>query len=489
MTNSTVRKFSLYICVLAVAAFFHLFFVPNMSPLFLCSGGDSSIFQEVGMAMLQGKTPYFDLFDHKGFLLYCIQFLGLLIHQGHYGLYLLSVINMVVFAVLWIKTTRLVLNRRDSVIAIGFTLIVYMMLHMKGNETEVWSLPYISYAIYLLTRYLIKGKEPSNKQCLLVGIGIGVISFIRLNNAAPVIFACIYFLIEMLREKDYKKLISRILYVLAGLVVVSLSSILLFGLCYGANHVYDMIYGTFIFNFEYARVWAQEQESILKAPFLMAVLVSLISIIVAFKDKQIKFAWIIVMGFVFSLLCMGKSYYSHYFAIIIPFFLLFAIFILSSNTYREFHYKKYLAVGCCLLLSCGLLIAKPYLTKKMDGIVYYEKGLREISDSLRTIPANELDSIWNYSGNFKGADVLRSINKVQMNRIILRLQYSVTDELKENHSLEEVRPLWIIVGLNYIHKNNEIKDSTFIMDNYEKQFTTNLEANPSSNIAFYRRIK
>ena len=37
------------------------------------------IFQQIGYAILEGKVPYIDVFDHKGFYLFLFQAFGLFI--------------------------------------------------------------------------------------------------------------------------------------------------------------------------------------------------------------------------------------------------------------------------------------------------------------------------------------------------------------------------------------------------------------------------
>ena len=64
-------------------------FALTVNPFTLYSGYDQSIFEQVGLGMLQGRIPYVDLFDHKGFLLYVINAIGLWISPGHLGIYIL----------------------------------------------------------------------------------------------------------------------------------------------------------------------------------------------------------------------------------------------------------------------------------------------------------------------------------------------------------------------------------------------------------------
>ena len=75
---------------IAVGTLFHLYPGNSLRPV-----GDSAIFVYIGERMLAGKIPYVDLFDHKGPVLFFIQYLGLLLSPGSTnGIWVLEVVNM-----------------------------------------------------------------------------------------------------------------------------------------------------------------------------------------------------------------------------------------------------------------------------------------------------------------------------------------------------------------------------------------------------------
>ena len=62
----------------------------NLSP-----GTDSSVFLYIGREMLHGSVPYRDLFDHKGIVLYFIEYLGYLIGFGNkIGVWIIELLNI-----------------------------------------------------------------------------------------------------------------------------------------------------------------------------------------------------------------------------------------------------------------------------------------------------------------------------------------------------------------------------------------------------------
>ena len=82
-----------YLGLLFAAGLFVFLFSCTTSPLYehhpFWFYGDSGVFQEIGVCLLQGGTPYVDLFDHKGPVLWFIQALGKWINS-QWGILLLQ---------------------------------------------------------------------------------------------------------------------------------------------------------------------------------------------------------------------------------------------------------------------------------------------------------------------------------------------------------------------------------------------------------------
>lgn len=74
---------------------------------------DSSVFLYIGKMMQKGLLPYKDLFDHKGILLYFIEYLGILISPNNLnGIWLLELFNMIITTWIMFKIASLYTNDR-----------------------------------------------------------------------------------------------------------------------------------------------------------------------------------------------------------------------------------------------------------------------------------------------------------------------------------------------------------------------------------------
>ena len=77
---SNKRYYYLLLAFCSIA--FVILFAYVNSPLYVRRGIDQMIFQQIGYAILEGKVPYIDVFDHKGFYLFLFQAIGLFIGGG-----------------------------------------------------------------------------------------------------------------------------------------------------------------------------------------------------------------------------------------------------------------------------------------------------------------------------------------------------------------------------------------------------------------------
>ena len=129
--------------------FFPLVFIPfavamlclcveSTSPFFLNDGTDSAIFKAIGLAILKGKVPYVDIFDHKGPVIFFINALGQWIHSGRSGIFFLEIINLSVALTLLFKTSRLYVDGFTAFLCTLASLFFFGTLVTEGDQCEEW---------------------------------------------------------------------------------------------------------------------------------------------------------------------------------------------------------------------------------------------------------------------------------------------------------------------------------------------------------------
>lgn len=465
------------------AIVFCLLFAYNVNPFLYNNGGDSAIFQQLGLAILKGKKVYVDIFDHKGFILFLIQALGQYISPGHLGLFILMVINLAVTFLFWYKTARLYLDRWTAIIPVIVACGLYALTIQKGNLSECWSLPYISGVLYLIVRYLRLKKPFTLIECFLVGCCIGIITFIRLNNMAAICAVCMLMLISYLRESQYLKLLYSILSVLAGAVFVAVCTSIVYVMLSGWSNLYELYYGTFIYNFRYFANFGN--GSILQLPFYISVAVFLLEIICNYREKNNSLLYTSLTCYVFTFLLMGKAYFSHYFILTAPIIVISMIDILKSPLYARIRYKKIIFAGISIIVILCSIIVFPSIKVRFERGICYERAMPALLDKVNKIPEVEKDSIWNYSD---GINLLQSCGIVQCNKIVLRSHLNKDSHLSEPKELQDYRPCWIVLNEDFKWNDSTRQDSLFISKNYSLRIRTHgFNTTHDSEKLFYQR--
>lgn len=175
-------------CVLFFSAFSVLRPLSETYP-----GVDSSVFQYVGRAMLEGQVPYRDLFDHKGPLLYLINALGWLVH-GESGVWLIEIVSLWCSALLWRSTAiALGLSRRGGTVVALAGICVFAGYFDGGNLAEEYCLPLVSGLVMVATVAITSGRA-TTAQSLLAGAlcgGVFLLKFNALAFALPLIVGAI----------------------------------------------------------------------------------------------------------------------------------------------------------------------------------------------------------------------------------------------------------------------------------------------------------
>ena len=97
-----------------------MLFLTGSSPFLKYMDVDSSVFYTMGRAMADGKVPYRDLFDHKGWYVYFFNCLGALISPNNtIGLFVIECLFMLVNVYLIYLIVMLI---NDDLLRINMTI-------------------------------------------------------------------------------------------------------------------------------------------------------------------------------------------------------------------------------------------------------------------------------------------------------------------------------------------------------------------------------
>lgn len=409
--------------------------------------GDSGVFQEMGVCLLQGGTPYVDLFDHKGPVLWFIQALGKWIHPL-YGILFLQTISLFLSLSMLFKTILLITQKVGHSYLISISGLLFLMaFYQRGNLCEEWSLPFIILPIYL---YLKRWKNNTctssynHNDIFITGFCIGILAMIRLNNAAPIIGFVLWHYLSTINNKEYKRFWIDISLMLSGTVLIFSICSAFYLIKAGWDGVYEMIYGTLIFNFLYFDVVWEPTILVLLKKFSLPIGFLAITIICYFRKKKTKeITTPLVISYILTLLVLGFTGFLHYFIILIPLFLI-TIGIINKSKEKW----SYIIIGCCCIISVH------FGYDAIDHLVYRIKGKNactELNDGfhhfISSINTDERKSIYNYNVDGYGPGLFANENTYQCNRIIHLTHLSVSTRLQEyvkTHGIREVQPIWVL---------------------------------------------
>ena len=210
--------------------------------------GDSSIFIYFGKAMRAGKSMYTDIFDHKGPVIFVLNYLGTFLPGRVTGVYWIELVALFGTLVGVYKTGRLTLKRPLSLFVMtlfGLTLARYLQ---NGNLTESYALPLWVYSLYLFQRYYHLGYPIKKHESILVGASIMVTFLLRANLILSWVPLIVVLMAGYIYRRKWGELKHCIIGCGIGLGMVGLAAAVLL---YVTGIWNDFIYQAFSFNFLY----------------------------------------------------------------------------------------------------------------------------------------------------------------------------------------------------------------------------------------------
>ena len=334
-------------------------------------GDDESIFLYGGRIINLGLTPYLDLFDHKGPMLYVLNSVGLKLALPNLsGVVLIQSLFICIALVLVLECyfRNFTANEARKYLLFLFLVIcsIFSTIHTFGT-TELWALPFQLASYTLVTRKLLLFKlEKKLKSkflidneifiALILGTSFIVNFLIRPNNSIGILFVCLVNLMYSKNKFIRFKIVAA--YALSALMIIffvksqieyfnsgRLSLIFEQYVLYNLNYsegltVIQKIYGSsmLLINF-------------IKLPFFLTLIFLLAVIKINSSKTPILFFLLTVFTIDFiSQLISGRGVSSYLVAILASIFNIFA-FILQNFEIKEDLLNVIAGVGLILLIS------------------------------------------------------------------------------------------------------------------------------------------
>ena len=465
-----IKNIAVFLMLLGIT-----FIVMMQSPLDVftekgITGTDSSVFRYMGWMMTEGYVPYRDFFDHKGILLYVINYIGTLLSFEH-GIWFLEGIAIFISAYFCYKIAE---KRCGMLCASGITFLIFALMNQffdGGNFTEEYALPFHMIAMYIFLDYFLNEKI-TKLRLVLCGACFAAVCLLRINMISIWLVFCIMVLIQCLYQKKAKELGGFLLYFLIGCIIFLLP----FAIYLLYHHAFgDFIEQYFVFNQMYASndayVTASGQWDALKffggsLTFLAAFIYLLLSL----RHKEKRFfhiGYLCYMALTMLFICMSGQIYRHYGMTLLP-ALVYPYSLFCKNC-RKADWKKripYLVTGALCLgvaaLNWRILVINTY-QELAHGIVFEDSQIRAVVDYIEE-KTDEGDTISVY-GNRNLFYILsdrKSASKYSYQKPIGEIEPEIMEEYLEE--LAEAKPKLIIFT---IEKDDAINQ--FLKENHYKK--------------------
>ncbi|MFR8943196.1 MAG: hypothetical protein ACLVIA_13040 [Bacteroides eggerthii] len=453
------------------------------SPLYIRRGIDQMIFQQIGYAILEGKVPYIDVFDHKGFYLFLFQAFGLFI-GGRTGILLLQAISLFLTLIMFDEIIRLF--KKALVIRFCFiflSLTILLCLYQGGGTSEDISLPFITFPWMVYLKRIKSKSNITNSETIAIGVCFGILSFIRISNAAPFCGLFIFVFIDWLIQKKYKRILILISFLILGILIAITPCLIYFYAKADMEGINQMLYGTFLFNIEYIESTQSGLFSIRALNFICMVSLFILLLLKYNREKS-KVMIPALLGYFFCFSAIGTRYHLHYMMIFLPLF----IISLSQIPIKKSRLNLVIAAIFCLLFLVNA--AEPLARLVQHGILQKDSSktvFQQFHKFASTLSQTDKDSIYNYNGSVFALSLLNQEAIVQCNRIMMRNHLAISKKLKieeENKKLKVMNPKYILVCLD---DRTSIKD---IDMNYINEYYKPIEKfKYKINLTCFKRIK
>lgn len=340
-----------------------MLFLTGSSPFLKYMDVDSSVFYTMGRAMADGKVPYRDLFDHKGWYVYFFNCLGALISPNNtIGLFVIECLFMLVNVYLIYLIVMLINDDLLRInMTISFTLFFFFnfITYQHGNLVETYGVTFQLISVYFVVKYYFSHETEHPPVYMLIhGACVAVMLGLRANLAAMWGPIAVLILWKLFANRKFKNAGANILLGMLGLIL-GFIPMLLYGAC--THSLKDMFQQSILFNLAYADGGKHRFLSLftsLKTAWV--VYLAMISLgLVIFSRCILNFKVLYTACLLISLYSVALSgrNYGHYYEYLVP-FLLPIIFAVSRIFSKVFSRKLQCAVIPSILLVT-LMVSYP----------------------------------------------------------------------------------------------------------------------------------
>ena len=171
---------------------------------------DAGLFEYFGFAMTKGDVPYLNIFDHKGPVIFFLNYLGYAL-AGPFGIKCLYLLCIFIFFNICFAISRLFASVTSIFFVDTIIYFIFVVYFDGGWGLEGYILPFIAFSLYVFIKYLLY-EQLKNRDILFVGFSFAVVLLTKANMIGLWFVFSIFLLVDFIYNKAYKRLLEVILY-------------------------------------------------------------------------------------------------------------------------------------------------------------------------------------------------------------------------------------------------------------------------------------
>ena len=287
---------------------------------------DANCMFTIGRGILAGKTVYKDLIDQKGPLIFYLHAAGALISSKSYiGIWIFEWIACLITMLFGIKIRKLFIKSSNiaiDLLSVAMTASVYCSYSfLYGDTSEGYVIPLILCSLYLCFKSILDSDYPM-RRFILIGIEIGLIFWSKYTLCGAYVGLALFFLVLLIKDKNYKNLIRMVISVIAGFVLVAIPILFIFWSKNALNDLIRVYFTDNIFNYNMSSS-SEFGLATVSGPFVMLgfflsndfpifILILIGQVYVFYKNRKLGLMSLMSFFTCFVFAFIGAKSYSYY---------------------------------------------------------------------------------------------------------------------------------------------------------------------------------
>lgn len=348
---------------------------------------DSSMFQYFGYAMKNGRTVYTEIFDHKGPMIFVLNYFGSIFSTPNIqGIYMIEILSLFIYFLFTYKTIRIWLRRSMSFILLLPQSVILMFFLEGGNLTEEFALPFLAISLFIFVKYFNKFDSVNNIEIIFLGFASAAVFSLRANMVVLWLAFCGVIFLNLILVRQFKALIKYTILFLIGLFSFFIP-MAIYLMMNGA--LQEAIFQSLTFNFMYLDTSGDQAEAIIHLynrlnnhHIILMIGAFFFLVITHWRKTEMNHKFLSIglilfsVGSYFTSIMSGRDY-QHYLMAMIP-----TVTVPSAILFKKISEGKNNHLTMVSTLILFSLLYYPQLNNQLDNIYVLNTPLHYLESQL-----------------------------------------------------------------------------------------------------------